>query len=504
MDSLFSLIWLGLGQCFLPFNFMCMVAGTALGIVIGALPGLSATTGMVLLLPITYGFSVEAGMLILAGVFCGALYGGSISAILLGIPGTAAALPTTFDGYPMTRKGKASEALLLGLYGSAAGGVASALALLTLTPIIARWAMKFGAPEIFALSLWGMAVVSSIVDKDPLKGVFMAAVGLLVSTVGADPFEGYNRFTFDSYYLLGGLHFVPVVLGTLAVPKVFEMVQDVAKTGGETTVHEVKSERKYFLSPREFFSYITTVLKSAFIGVMVGIAPAAGPTIAALISYNEAKRASDKPEEFGTGCPTGVIASETANNGATGGSMVLALSIGIPGCPAAAILLGALIMKGIQPGPMLMQDNPATVFTFLVGFVLVNFIVFVLGHFFVQIGYSIIKIPNYILAPLILAICFLGAFAVENNMFNVYVMAVIGIAAYFLSKLGFPMPPLILALILGPLMETNYGISLRISFNDYLIFFKRPLAAVFLLVAIATFLWPMYKSAQKKRKPAKN
>lgn len=490
MSEFWELLLVGFSHCFVPSNLLFMVAGTCLGVVIGALPGLSATTGMVLLLPLTYGLHVEAGMLMLAGVYCGALYGGSVSAILVGIPGTAAALPTTFDGFPMARKGRAAEALLYGLYGSVFGGLSSSIVLLTLTPFIAKWALKFGPPEIFALGLWGMAVVSSVIGKDALKGIFMAILGLLISTVGADPLEGYNRFSFDSYYLLGGFAFVPVVLGALAVPRVLEMVDEIRCKGSGKEFFRSIGQRKFFLRPSEILTHWVTLLKSAILGIVIGIAPAAGPTIAAMISYNEAKRSSRSPEEFGQGHPDGVLAAETANNGATGGSLVLALSIGIPGSAAAAILLGALIMKGIQPGPMLMKNNAETVFTFLVGFGFVNLVVFLLGHFFVQVGYSILKIPIQIFAPLILVICFLGAFAAENSMFNVYVMIVVGIIAYFLDKLKFPMPPLILALILGPLIEANFWTSILISYGDTWIFFKRPMSAAFMIIAILTFLWP--------------
>ncbi len=499
MLTFWQLVSIGLQHCFVPMNFLFMLFGASLGIVVGALPGLSATTGMVLLLPLTYGLPVEAGMLMLAGVYCGALYGGSISAILMGIPGTAAALPTTFDGYPMAKKGKASEALLLGLYGSSFGGLASSLVLLTLTPFIAKWALKFGPPEIFALGLWGMAVVSSIVGKDPLKGIFMALLGLFISTVGADPLEGYNRLTFDNYYLIGGFGFVPVVLGTLAMPRVFEMIDEIYTTGSGENFFSGSGKRKFFLYPFEILKHWLTLLKSALIGVIIGIAPAAGPTIAAMISYNEAKRACANPDEFGQGHPDGVVAAETANNAATGGSLVLAFSIGIPGSAAAAILLGALIMKGIQPGPMLMRNNPETIFTFFVGFAMVNILVFFIGHFFVQIAYSILRIPVQILAPLILVICFLGAFASENSMFNVYVMLAVGIVAYVLGKMSFPMPPLILALILGPLIEANYWTSILISYGDYFVFFKRPLSAIFMAVALLTFLWPWISALRGKK-----
>ncbi|MBN1333009.1 MAG: tripartite tricarboxylate transporter permease [Synergistales bacterium] len=496
MENVWPMVLLGIQNCFHLPNLFFMVGGTSLGVIVGALPGLSATTGMVLLLPLTYGLPIQAGLLMLAGVYCGALYGGSISAVLIGIPGTAAALATTFDGFPMTRQGKASEALLYALYASAFGGVISAFVLMFLTPVIAKWALKFGPPEIFALGLWGMTVVSSIVGQDIVKGLVMAILGLLVSTVGADPMEGYSRMTFGNFYLIGGFSFVPMVLGALAVPRVFDMAEKLNARGKE--YFSSSGTRKFFLKPREILHYWVLLIKSAIIGVVVGIAPAAGPTIASFLSYNEAKRVSADPSSFGNGNREGVIASETANNGATGGSLVLALSIGIPGSAAAAILLGAVIMKGIQPGPMLLENNPETAFTFFAGFLFVNILVFILGHFFIQIGFSIIKMPIKILAPVIFVTCVLGAFSAENDIFNVYVMVIVGILAYLLGKMQFPMPPFILALILGPIMEANFWASYLISYGDYLIFFKRPLSMIFMIIAILTLLTPLLVKKKKR------
>ncbi|OGP65141.1 MAG: hypothetical protein A2170_05645 [Deltaproteobacteria bacterium RBG_13_53_10] len=464
-----------------------MIAGTSLGIIIGALPGLSATTGMALLLPLTFTLSVECGLLMLAGVYCGAVYGGSISAILVGIPGTAAAIPTAFDGFPMAKDGRAREALLYALYASATGGMASALVLMFLTPVISRFALKFGPPEMFAVGIWGMFMVSSVVGKDLIKGLIMATIGLIISTVGADPVNGVPRMAFDNYNFIGGVEFVPLVLGTLALPRVLEMVETLRT---EKVFYKPHVSRKWYLKPGEFFKHWMNILRSAIIGLIVGIAPAAGPTIAAIISYNEAKRSSRHPEQYGTGIPEGVVASEAANNASTGGDMVLTLALGIPGSAACAVFIGALIMKGLQPGPHLMRNNPIPVYTFFAGFLLVNILFFIIGHFFIQMGGQVVRTPLYILAPCILVLAVLGAYSSSNSLLNVNIMVISGLLAYVLGKLRFPMPPLILGLILGPLIEANFWASLLISYNDYFIFFKRPLAAGFMILAIVTLIAP--------------
>ena len=496
MTEVLFLLLDGFGKCFALPNILAMLGGTCLGIVIGALPGLSGTTGMALLLPITFGFSAQASLLTLAGIFCGAVYGGSISAILVGIPGTAAALPTTFDGFPMAKKGKTSEALLYALYASVFGGVASSLVLMFLTPFIAFWALKFGAPEIFGLTLWGMSVVSGVMGKDVIKGLISGVLGLLVSTVGADPVSGYNRLTFDSYYLAGGFEFVPLVLGALAVPRVFEMIEKIRQ---EKVYYKTATTRRWFLTIKEILKHWVILFKSATIGVIVGIAPAAGPTIAAFLGYNEAKRSSRNPALFGTGIPEGITSCEASNNAATGGSLVLALSLGIPGCAASAVFIGALIMKGVQPGPNLLQNNAETLYTFFTGFLLINLLILIVGHFFVQIGFSIIRTPLKILAPTIFLFCVVGAFSSQNDMFNVYVMVVSGLIAYILNKLNFEMAPFLLALILGPIMEANFWVSLRISYNDYFIFFKRPLSLIIMIMAIFTLMAPVFISRKKNR-----
>lgn len=502
MDIILNLLADGFSVALQPECVAAMIIGTVLGAIFGALPGLSATTGMALLLPIAYQLDLNVGLLLLAGIYCGALYGGSISAILLGIPGTAAALPTTFDGFPMSKSGRGNEALLCGLYGSSFGGVVSALALMFLTPVIAKIAIKLGTPELFALGIWGMAIVSSVVGDDWVKGIFSAALGLLVATVGADPVNGSPRFIFGSYYLLGGFALVPMILGMLALPRVYSMVESFQQS--DEAYFQASKERKYFLSFRYMMKSWFLLIRSALLGTFVGIAPAAGPTIAAFMSYNAAKNASSDPDSFGKGNPQGVLAAECANNAAVGGSLVLTLSLGIPGSTAAAILMSALIMRGVQPGPMLLQNNANVVYTFFAGFLLVNLIVFFVGHLFVQAGHYVLKTPAKILAPIIMVICVIGAYSESNNMFNVYVALAASAFAYLFDKAKIPTAPFLLALVLGSMLEANFWAAYTITFGKLWVIFQRPMFLIIFALAIVTLFTPALKKLAAslfKKKP---
>lgn len=497
MQTIIDLLGGGFLVALKPECILAMVAGTVLGSIFGALPGLSATTGMALLLPIAYQLDLNVGLLLLAGIYCGALYGGSISAILLGIPGTAAALPTTFDGFPMSKGGRGSEALLCGLYGSSFGGVFSALVLMFLTPIVSRVAILLGTPELFALSVWGMAIVASVVGDDWVKGIFSAALGLLVATVGADPINGSPRFTFGSYYLLGGFALVPMILGMLALPRVYSMIESFRIS--EEAYFQPARERKYFLKPSYVLKQFLMLLRSAVIGTFVGIAPAAGPTIAAFMSYNSAKSSDQDPESFGKGNPKGVLAAECANNAAVGGSLVLTLSLGIPGSTAAAVLMSALIMRGVQPGPMLLQSKANVVYTFFAGFLLVNIIVFFVGHLFVQAGHYVLKTPAKLLAPIIVVICVIGAYSESNNMFNVYVMVIASVFAYIMDKAKIPTAPFLLALVLGNMLEANFWAAYTITFGKPWMFFTRPMFLLIFLLALVTLFMPALKKIVNKK-----
>lgn len=482
------------------FNvIIAMVIGVILGTIFGALPGLSATTGMALLLPIAYKMDVMVALGMLGGIYAGALYGGSISAILLGIPGTAAALPTTFDGFPMSRKGRPTEALLAGLYGSSIGGVFSALVLMFLTPVIGAIAIRFGAPEMFALGVWGISMVSGVVGGDVVKGLFMAVLGLLVGMVGADSVYGFARFTFGSIYLYGGIKLVPVILGFLAMPKVLEMVEEL-KSGKQFFMPA--QEKKYFLRFGEVIRYGVTIIRSAVVGCIIGIAPAAGPGIASMLCYNLAKKGAKDPDSFGEGNVEGVWASETANNAATGGSLVFALSLGIPGSAAAAVLMSALVMRGIQPGPMLLNSNHTLVYGFFAAFLIVNVLVFLFGHGFVQFGSQVLKVPVQYLCPAIIVICVIGAFS-DSSMFGMWCMLFLCLAGYLLVKMKFPVAPFMLSLILVSMIERNFWSAYSMTRGNLLLVFTRPMFLIILFVVIATFAAGPIKKAIGKKKNGK-
>ena len=489
MEEMFTLILNGFASLLSVEAIVAMLVGTFLGIIFGALPGLSATTGMALLLPIAYNMDVTIGLLMLGGIYAGALYGGSISAILLGIPGTAAALPTTFDGYPLSRAGYSKIALLAGLYGSSIGGFLSALCLMFLTPPIASIALKFGPPEMFLLGVWGITMVTGVIGADIVKGLFMGILGLLVGTVGADPTNGFARFTFGNTYLYSGFSLVPVILGLLALPRVYEMIEDFGRPGAYFIPEK---ENRYYLKFKEVITKWKLILRSAIVGIIVGIAPAAGPTIAAFMSYNLAKKNSDSPETFGKGNVEGVWASETSNNGATGGSLVLALSLGIPGSPAAAVLMSALIMKGIQPGPLLMQDNADIVNTFFAGFVVVNVLVFIMGHFFVQTGATVLKTPIKLLAPAIILISAIGAYSETSTMFSIYTALGFSFIAYILGKCKFPMGPFLLSLVLVNMMEQNLWTTYTMTLGDMSKVFSRPMFLTLLALAVFSLVAPYF------------
>ena len=495
MDGMLASIAGGFASLLNPLAIVFMLVGVVLGMIFGALPGLSATTGMAMLLPIAYSMDVSTGLLMLGGIYAGALYGGSVSAILLGIPGTAAALPTTFDGYPMCRQGRSSEALLASLYGSSFGGTASALVLMLLTPPIAAVAIKFGPPEMFLLGLWGLFMVTGIIGEDVIKGLFMAALGLLVGMVGADPSYGFPRFTFSISSLYSGFSLVSVILGLLALPRVYEMIEEFGETREFFMPQKVK---KYYFKLSEILDKAKLIIRSALIGIIVGIAPAAGPTIAAFMSYNAAKRDSRHPETFGKGNVEGVWAAETANNGATGGSLVFALSLGIPGSPAAAVLMSALIMKGVQPGPLLLVNSGDIINTFFAGFLVVNILVFFIGSGFIQISAKVLNTPIKLLAPSILIICLIGAYSESYSMFSIYCTLGFSIAAYILNKCKFPAGPFLLSIVLGSMMETNLWTTYDMLGGNIFKLFTRPMFDILLVLGVVSLILTAVNGRKKK------
>ncbi|MEL7566887.1 MAG: tripartite tricarboxylate transporter permease [Dehalobacterium sp.] len=477
-------------------NLLAMMAGVLGGIIIGALPGLTANMGVALLIPITFGMDPVAGLLMLMAVYTSAIYGGSISAILLHTPGTSASAATAIDGYELTMQGKSGLAIRIATVSSVIGGFISGIFLLTLTPPLSLISLKFGPPEYFLVAIFGLTTIGSISTGSINKGLISGALGLLISTVGMELNSGFPRFTFGLVDLQSGVSFVPAMIGLFSLSQVMFMVEKTHKESGIVT--NAISDWRYLPRWNELKSIKTTILRSSLIGVLVGILPGAGGDIASWVSYNEAKRFSKKPELFGKGAVEGVAASEAANNAVTGGSLIPLLTLGIPGSATAAVLLGGLMIQGLVPGRELFTRYGEITYTVILGFILANVVMGVVGMLAARFMSNITMVSNKILAPLVVILCIVGSFALGNNFFDVWVMIIFGLLGYIMRKTGFHPAPVVLGLILGPMTEKGFRQSLSLSNGDlFSYFFTRPLSIVLIVLIVFALAWPIFFHKKK-------
>lgn len=479
-------------------TLMYIVLGVSGGILIGALPGLTATMGVTLLLPLTFGMEASNGILLLLGIYIGAIYGGSISAILLRTPGTPAAAATALDGYELTKRGEAGRALAISTISSALGGLVSCILLMLISPQLATIALKFSSPEYFALALFGLSIITSISGKSLVKGLISGALGILIAMVGIDAITGFSRFTFDNVNLMNGISFIPVLIGLFAMSQAFVSIENSMEKS--QSVGKVKSS---FPSKDDFKRFTPRAIISGIMGTFIGIIPGAGADIASFICYNEAKRFSKHPEKFGTGLPEAIAAPEGGNNGVTGGAMIPLLTLGIPGDAVAAVMLGALTMQGLQPGPLLFKENASTVFMIFAGLFVANIVMLILGLLGSRVFPKITNIPASILTPAIMILCVVGSYAINNNFFDVGIMFISGVIGYFMHKLEIPTSPLILALILGPMAESHLRRALVMSNGSFSVLVSTPISIVFLVLALLTLFMPIVKEQIKKSKETK-
>jgi putative tricarboxylic transport membrane protein len=462
--------------------------GLVLGIIFGALPGLTATMGVALFMPITFGMDPIVGITMLLGIYCGGIYGGSITAILIKTPGTPASAATVLDGYTLSQKGQAGKALHMALVASTIAGLFSALILLLVAPQLAKVALKFGPPEYFSLAIFGLTIIASVCSKNLFKGIMMGCLGMYVSMIGLDEIGGMPRFLFGTLNLAGGVKLIPALIGLFAISEIlnkvkigdFKTIEANKFVGGKVTWAELKFSLK-------------TIFKSSAIGTFIGAVPGTGAAIASFLSYNEAIRSSKTPEKYGTGYLDGVAASEAGNNGVTGATLIPMLTLGIPGDTVTAVLLGALMMQGLQPGPALFRDFAPVVYTIMVSLIFVNIFMFIQGKAFVRIFANITKIPVNLLLPILMILCVTGAYAENNTMFDVWMMFIFGAGGYILIRNGFPVTPLLLARILGPMAEISMRQSLIMSQGSYSIFFTRPICLFFLVISVASILFAVLK-----------
>lgn len=476
-------------------NLLAMSGGVVIGIVVGCLPGLSAAMGVALLLPLTFGMEAATGLIVLAGIYCGAIFGGSISAILIHTPGTPASAATAIDGYQLTLQGKAGKALGTSCIASFFGGLLSCISLYFFSPLLAQLAMKFGSPEYFWLSIFGLTIIAGVSSDSILKGLMSGALGLLISTIGMDPMEGVQRFMFGQPTLYNGINVTCALIGLFSMSQVLILAEKKFAKRGEV----VKFDDKIGLSRKELKQIRPTIIRSWIIGNLIGILPGAGASIACFVGYNEARRFSKNKEEFGHGSIEGVAGSEAANNAVTGGSLIPTLTLGIPGESVTAVLMGGLIIQGLQPGPELFTKYAPMTYTFFAGFVLVQFFMLGFGMLGAKGFAHISRLSDAILIPTVFILCMVGSFAIHNNFVDVIIMFIFGIIGYMVRKFGLNSAAIVLALILGPIGERGLRRSLLLNDGNPAILFSTPICWALIAMSVMGILSPLMMNKLEKR-----
>lgn len=479
---------------FEPANLFFMFIGVAAGIFFGALPGLTVTMAVAVMLTFTYGMSPSTALFLLLGVYCGGIYGGSISAILLRVPGTPASAAVVEDGFALVEKGRAGEALRMALYASATAGILSASVLLFLAPQVAQFAISFGAPEFFALALFGLTIIATLSDGSSVKGFVMGILGMFVATVGIDPIGGTPRLTFGNVNLQGGIDLIPALIGLFAISELTRRAMS-AHLRVEPPVF-VDTKLPFF---RTIYKYSIPIIKSSAIGTFLGAVPGVGSAITTFLGYNEAKRSSKNKEDFGKGSLEGVAAAEAGNNSVTGATLIPLLTLGIPGDAVTAVLLGAFTLQGIQPGPQLFTNQASLVYTIMFGLFVINIFMYLIGTFAIRFYVRVTSIPTNVLIPLLLTLCFVGAFAINSTVFDAKLMMIFGLVGIIMPLLGFPVVPMLLGIILGPIAEESLRQALILSGGSWLVFFSSPVAVAFILLAVLSFVGPLLKPILQRR-----
>ncbi|HHT14800.1 MAG TPA: Tat pathway signal protein [Clostridiales bacterium] len=502
--STWQLIANGFAMVLTPVGLLLQVVGVAVGIVFGALPGLSATMAVALFLPVTYSMTPSNAMTLLMALFIGAISGGLISAILLRIPGTPSSVATTFDGHPMVKKGQAAKALGVGIVFSFLGTIFSTILLMFIAPEIARVAIAFGPAEFFSIAIFSLTMIATLSSGNMVKGIIAGLVGFMFSTVGTDTIEGTQRFTFGLTNLKGGFDMLGVMVGLFAVGEIIAAAETAHhKQQSEITVPNMKGIKGFGFTVKEFVGQRWNALRSALIGFGIGVLPGIGGGTSNMLAYTVAKTADKNPERFGTGCIDGLVAPETANNATIGGALVPLLTLGIPGDTTTAMLLGALTLHGLTPGPLLFQNQADVVYGIFAAMLICSFIMLAMEFYGLRVFVKMLAIPKYILLPCIFVLCALGAYQLKNNISQVLACLLFGLVGYGFKKFSIPSTPFILGFILGPLAEVNYRRGMMVTNGSFTPFLTSPISAVFLAIAVLVIVIYATKPLREKRKAAK-
>lgn len=481
---------------FHPDCLWVIFVGVFGGTVIGALPGLTATMGVALLIPLTFGMPPVLGLNMLIGIFIGGIYGGCISSILVKTPGTPASAATVLDGYPLAQKGEAVKALGMATMASGVGGIFSCIILAFMAPMLASVALKFGPTEYFSLACFGLAIIASL-SNDILKGLLIGCFGMLLSTIGSDPIGGVLRFTFGASGLSDGIAFIPALIGLFAISEVLVQIENIF----QKAVVEIRLKGR-IPTLRELGGCWKTLLRGSLIGTFVGIVPGTGSGTASWISYSEAKRTSKHPETFGTGDIEGIAATESANNAVCGGALVPLLALGIPGDAVTAVLVGGLMIQGLAPGPMLFQEHPDVIIGIFTGSFVANIFMIIIGLLGIRLFAQVLRVPKKLLIMAIVLFCLLGAYSINMNVADLYTMLIFGVIGYFLQKYNFSLAAVCISLILGPIAEENLRLAYIANQGDLTVFLTKPISAIFICLTVFSICWPVYRSLKNKGKEA--
>lgn len=486
-----------------PWVIFLLFVGVCLGILFGATPGLSTSMGMAFMLPLTYVLEAVPAIAMLVGLYIGGSSGGMITAVLLGIPGTSSAISTTFDGYPMTKKGEPGKALGYSLICSFIGGMLSLAVLFTLAPALSKVALKFGPADYFAVSLFALSLIAGLAGGSMVKGLISGVIGLMFATVGAAPLDMTTRFTMGFDEFDAGFQLMCVLVGVYAVTELLKFAEESIRPPRDLA-YKGEKIKGFGVKWEDFKDQIGNIFRSTVLGTGIGILPGLGGGTSNIIAYSAAKNASRYPEKFGTGIKDGIIASETANNAVTGGALVPLLTLGIPGDAGTAILLAALTLHGITPGPLVFHKSADYVYMIFVALLIANFFMLFVEYFGIRVFVKLVQIPKNYLLTLILMLCVIGAYGQNNRIFDVYSILLFGVLAFVLGKLGFSMTPFIMGFILGPLVETNLLRGLQFTGGNFIQFFERPISAVFLILTGLYVLYEIIKNVRKNSKEVRH
>ena len=486
--DIFSDLVMGLSIAITPINMLYLLAGAMVGMIVGVIPGFGPSAGLAILLPLTFGMDPVGAIMMLAAIYYGSMYGGTITSILLNTPGESATVASTFDGYPLAKNGRAGPALVMQAVASFVGGTVGVILITILAPMFSQVSRSFGPPEYFLLAMMGMLTLIVMIGSNWKLGIISALIGFALGTVGVDLETGQSRYTFGSAELIGGIYFIPIAIGLFGLGELFYAFYSGMHRTGSGGLVQYDKESRFWPTAQDFISTRWTMVRGSILGFVVGVIPGAGATIASLMAYSTERSLSKTPENFGKGEMAGLVAPETANNAASSGAMIPLLTLGIPGSASTAVLLAAFLLWGLRPGPLFMSQNPELAWGLIASMYLGNMVLLAISVFAIPLFVQIVKVPYRILGPCIVVICALGTFTVHASFIEMWLMVAAGVIGFFMRLYGFSPAALVLALVLGPLAEEALRQTMTISRGSFGIFLDRPASVWIIVVTIALLL----------------